>query len=494
MASRIAPHPPPGFNPRGTGPKPRPKPAAPPLPAHVKNPAGNIVSRVTGGTSVSTPTGNLTLNVRGVQQMLRNAGYNITVDGQLGRQTLQALQNWSMQGGHQLTPAETSALHSLAPGAQLPKPVGVSDWNARFGNSPAKVYPKPTNTNASTLVNGNPNADPSGSVNLTAADQLSNMTGTPLSSSLSQFGTLFTPQDAQAMAGQQYDAQIHDAAINAQRDPVQAATNEQDIKDWYGQAINALKAATGQDTAATNAGVSSVNDAAKAVVASLGGSANPGSADAAVAGQNAANTLQAMGVADTQYQNEAAPILQAEAAQQLTNQKARDTMQQQNDQATLANLEGQKGQALTTDQMQLDSSNATLQQARNAMAMQIAQYNNGLTQQGFQNALGLADAKIAAEMNNVKIQDMLASANYNNARAMHYGTPGAALSPSQLTDVAKNVLSGLTQAGMISGNKLAVSPGIANAMASRIAAGYFQGGQVPGGWVNSVLAPYTPAP
>ena len=321
-------------------------------------------------------------------------------------------------------------------------------------------------------------------------------TGSQIPVSDANFGSLFNVDDtANAMAKEQFQPQINEAQLTVNQDPVQAAQNAKDVADWYNQVQSGLGKATASDKAATQAGVDSTQAATQAIVNSLGGSANQGSGEAAAAGQNVSGTLQAMGLAQSNLDSTLAPILEAQAAQQKTNQGNIDRNKLSADKLALSDLQGQEGNAETNAQMQLQSANNSLDQARQNALLQIQQYNNSLAQQKFQNQLGLTDAQIAAEMNGVNIAKGAAESNYYNARAKYYaGGGGGARSASQLNDIQNNILGALVSKGIITGGggqpfKLAqgVTPAQALHAAQNIGSGYgslpqnFLGGTVLGG-------------
>jgi hypothetical protein len=434
--------------------------------------------------------------------MLKGMGYDITVDGKLGPQTLAALDNVSARGG-KLTPAEQTIVNGTdgAKANPVHVGVGVNDWNQRFGNNAAKVFPKVTNSNISQIANGNPNAsvDPQ-SVNLGPLQTaLSAATGKPISGSLANFGTMINPNTAADYATEQYGPQVSMAQFLVNRDPLQSAQDQKDIASWYGQVMGALNTATGRDQAASTAGVSSIKDAASALAASLGGSANLGTPEVAAAGQNGVNTLAAMGQAQSQFQSDMGPILKAEQAQAANNQNNKDAVQAQSDRAQLAALMSQEGAAQATAANQITQENNALSQARNQSAMGIQQYNNTLGQQTLQNILGIDSLQGQLALDGVKT-------NYDNAltaqalaRAGYYagGKNGfSSTSSSALGKLAGSVLAAGTPNGIVDANGkplqgMTRAQAIARATAN--ASVLFPSG-APQGWINTIVtnAGYVP--
>jgi len=381
---------------------PTPKPSAP---LNIQSP----VSRVTGGQTVQTPEGALTLNVRALQSQLKRDGYDITVDGKMGPQTLSALSDYYKSTAKMSPALQQTMMHTQVTGARDPHA-----WNLKYGST-KRLTPMlaPTNTNGkagantSLDANGNPqypSSDPTGTVDLSQTQGLDPNTGTPLSLELAKFGTMIDPSTADAMAGQQYDSQIADARAALAKDPTLAKQHTADIGSWYGQVLGSQKNAAARDSNVYTAAGNSLGDAGQALVASLGGGANAGAGDVAAATADAQGTQGALQTAEDQYNNDLRPLLQNEKADMLLNQTNRDTGQQQTDQQAVDNLLGARGQAKTAAQAQIDQENNALSQARASMGVDIRNANNGLAQQGFNNALALAQAQIAAMMSGLQVK------------------------------------------------------------------------------------------
>ena len=460
-------------------------------------PSGGVPKafRVPGITNTPAAHG---VNVRGLQMFLRHKGFDVTVDGHLGPETKSALRD-AIDKGIMKNPtlAETHLIQGLHGQVLGPKAFDTMIHNA--GRPPFLQHPIDSKGNTAGNAMGGLNAgaaglgsSSSGFVNDKGTTKaLKAATGKAIPSADANFGQMFDVNKmADAMANEQFQPQINDAQLTVNRDPAQAAQNEKDVQDWYNQVLAAQGNAANADTAATNAGVGSINDATKALVASLGGSANQGAGEAAAAGQNGASTLQAIGNSQSGLDQELAPILAAQAAQQKTNQANIDQTKQANDQQMLSDLQGQRGNAETTAQMQLMSANNSLDQARNAALMNILQYNNSLGQQKFQNELGLTDAQIAAAMNGVSMGEKQAQAAYYARRAAGLGS-GSSRSASQLDGISNHLLAELANKGLItggSGTPYKMAPGVKPAQvlhaAQNFAAGY---GSLPNGFLGGTV-------
>lgn len=178
------------------------------------------------------------------------------------------------------------------------------------------------------------------------------------------------------------------------------------IANWYGQVQSSEKTAAGRDQSIANAGSDAMAQAAKGIMASLGGSAMAGSGEIGAMGANDANTMQAIGANDASLAADLAPIFK------LAQAGAKGQTQQQFTQGgnqladELAAAQGQ-GQA--------DKANAL---------MQILQANNQTRQSNFSNEAGLLNTLAGLQISGMNAASMNQYRNIENA--MH------------LSDIAKN--------------------------------------------------------
>lgn len=499
----------PGIIPQGQGGRPIPTkkryngvPGSKSVPKAFQ-PAGRLGNAVQGKDANA-----LHLNVLGLQHFLRNKGYDVTVDGKLGPVTKQALRD-AIQSGviTHASAAQMNAVKGVKGGD-----IGPKAFDRMIGNAGKPPFPQHViGKNGSGVLTGSGSLDPSKGGGGSAGGQAINTgptskaikaaTGAKIPVSDANFGQLFNVDNtAQNMAQEQFQPQINEQQLTVNQDPVQAAQNEKDVADWYNQVTDAQKAAGTQDAAATKAGVDSTNAATQALVQSLGGSANQGAGEAAVAGQNGANTLQAMGQAQAGLDSELAPILAAQAAQQKTNQANLDQQKLSSDQTALQSLQGQEGNAQVGAQMQLQSANNSLDQARQAALENIMQYNNSLSEQKFQNQLGLLTTETAAAMNGVTMAKNQAEANYYqahgnlyNAEARNGGTSGGSgRSASQLNDIQRSLLGALGSKGLIvspSSGVYKLAPGVTPQQVMQFGRQFDAGyGSLPGSFLPSALS------
>lgn len=465
-------------------------------------PTGRVPKAFTPAGSLGRAVSGDVLNIRGLQHFLRNKGFDVNVDGKLGPVTKQALRDAIDKGILQNpTFGEMHAIRGMH--GQVLGPHAFNELVHKGGTAPYLPLVGGKHGPGLLTRNGSVNAGGGGSVGgggQTVNDKgtmqaLKASTGHAIPAADANFGQMFDVNKmAQAMANEQFQPQVNDAQLQVNRDPRQSAQNEADVANWYKQALDAQAKAGQQDQAATQAGVHATDAATQALVQSLGGGANQGSGEVAAAGQNASGTLQALGQAQSNLDSELAPILQAQAAQQRTDQHNIDQTKLENDQQVLRDLQGQRGNAETSAQMQLQSANNSLDQARNQALMGILQYNNSLGQQKFQNELGLTDAQIAAAMNGVGLADKQAQANYYNSRAAYYahgGGGGGSRSASQLNDIQRQLYAALGSKGMIvspSSGVYKLAPGVTPAQALQFSRNFVSSyGSLPGGFVPNTL-------
>lgn len=202
----------------------------------------------------------------------------------------------------------------------------------------------------------------------------------------------------ETMAGLQFDPVIADLAASQQVGGRQNKQNERDIANWYQQVLGSQATAAQRDAAIGRAGEQSVSDATQAIVSSLGGSANQGSGMVGAAGASAANTLDALGVAQDQYNADIRPLLQAEKSGALSRERAMGTGRLHDLAVKLASARGQRGQAQAAAQFQAQEANNQILDNQLQARIGIINANNSVRQQRFNNAFGQEQAKIAASI------------------------------------------------------------------------------------------------
>lgn len=465
------------------------------------------------------------LNVRALQQQLVRAGYKIKVTGQLDPLTKSALKDYLQPNAqHPLSAGleqalggpQTSQLHKSGTTYDIHGARNPGAWNAAHGLNTPPTHTSVPNTPPAAVTNSRStatNTDPSGGARTTASTGsvpyggITSPTERLLPMSLAQFGQMVSPSTAQDIAGAQYDPQIAAAQLQLQLDPGQFAQNLKDITSWYGQVQAAQKTAATNVASMGGSGTGSIGDAAAALAASLGGSANQGAHDIAQSGDIAKGTEAALAQAANTYEQNMGPILAAEGAEQKVNQQNKDATQLLADRSALAALQSSRGQAAQAALAQITGENNSLAQARAQMAASLIGANNSTKQQAFSNNLALLNAEAAAQSMGIDTQQKLAelanTASEIRARSVRNDQPAYAANhpfkyyqqhdPTFLSEVASKAGGSLVDA---QGNKLNITPQQAwNVVSSVYRAHGFN--PVPGtpsynaaqsvlqGWVNS---------
>lgn len=355
------------------------------------------------------------LPVAVIQRRLKKAGYDLVVDGKLGRLTKSALRDymtgprvaqWVKDYGPQLTSL-------LKPGGDIggnnPK-----HWNTQFGTPGTRAQAfkadnQRIDAGGAPIQGPDPMTPPTGSGTVAMGDLLSSLkaaSGDPISEALAGKGiSPLAASYADTLAGAQFDDAIRQLKLEMDRQPRQTEQNKRDITDWFGQVLSSLDTAGERDKAISQAGVSSVQDASKDIIASLGGAANDASAAVGEAGQQGVDTLAALGTAQGEYNADLAPILQNEKAGNLSRQDAIGSQLAHEMASQMLGLKTQRGQAKSNAMMDITRYNNDLASSRLDRLMGIKQYNNSLGQQKFQNELALSDAQMAALMNGMSLND-----------------------------------------------------------------------------------------
>lgn len=338
-----------------------------------------------------------------MQQFLVNHGFQVAQDGVLGAQTKAAALAFrtNHKGG-----AAWSAKNGIGthPGIAPSGPIGP------VGGAPGAV----TGAGAGAAPGS---TDPTS----TAAGAFQQLLNALLSKSGS-VGTTMDPTSFGNAAAASDTAATAADGMQIKQNPLQEAQNQQDISSWYGldpkassfklSVLGRLAQAKTGDAAAATAGSSNVASLAQALASSIGGSANDGSSTVAAAGANDAGTLAALGTANTDYENNMAPLLAAEATGAKSQEKG-------SNQAALLQLLQQRA----ADQGKAVTDRAT------GVASAIGA-NNGVDQQRFADQGNLLStlAQVAAvdpnaaPMKDAELQSII---DENNAKAHAIATGGS---------------------------------------------------------------------
>jgi hypothetical protein len=418
-------------------------------PAGTFTPPGSV--NVPGGGGVSAGV----INAPQIQAFLKAHGYDIKQTGELDKATKLALANFidpnhfnaggalgQALKGYRITGARNPTRWNQANGTPATRSKVVNPFNPATGHSA-----DPPSTAGTVDLRGL-QAPPVGFIDPKFATQIANAT-------------------ADAKDG----TAISDAQLALSHDPTQAAQNEKNISDWYGQVASARKTAAGRDTAISGAGISSMKDALAAIESSLGGSANAGTSSVANTGANSIGTLTALGANEDQYNADLAPLLALEGSSAKASQSARDANTQQLDRQKLTDAQSQRGSDYAS--------------TYGPLLMQILGQNIGYKQTGFTNKLAISQAAEAAQMSGLKA--LLASQKLSTA-PVQKGSFSAA-TPAEINGVKNALLPYI-----IDPTTHKALPGMtaakAAALAAQVAGTYFPQGGVPMGWAQQVVSPY----
>lgn len=365
--------------------------------------------------------------------LLLDAGISKTSQGLTRTKT----NPWREGRGRLKSPYDRWSDADLREGSTLwgvPKPPGTAAVEPKSAPKPKKAPvnkpPKaPRAPAGSTAGAGDAGAGLDGApvVDISGLLKLNPNTSKLLSTSLAGGGAkLFDLSQAGKLAGLQYDAQIQDLATEEVQAPRDTAQQKRDVGAWYGQVLDSLRTAAGRDTAAQKAGVQSVRDATAAIVGSLGGEANQGSALVGAAGADSVGTLSALGTAQDQYNADLDPLLKSERAGALSGVAAAGTARLHDLAVKLAQARGQRGQAEAANRLQLQEQNNNILDNRLKTRLGIVESNNAARQQNFGNAFGIEGSKISAAISGAEIlSDALKSAGGSTPKGWGDLTPSA---------------------------------------------------------------------
>lgn len=440
-----------------------------------------------GGTAdVQGPGGPRPLNVRALQTFLVRKGYQLAVDGKLGRITKSALADY-------LDPSHVGGtLAQALDGTQITGKRNPKNWNILFGakKGPTKPQSKTLDSSGNTTDLSSTSTAPDTLNDATPVDYRSAQATVPdlgyeNPADYAKYGPqLFDVKKlADAYAGEQYDPQIYDTnaqVVNNASDKKQAL---HDIETWMGQVGASQKTAAARDHAISEAGKGSIADIGKSLVASLGGSSNAGSGLVADSAQQGSNLLTALGANQDQYQSDLAPILSLEKAGQMSSADAKFEASKQALLQRLTELKGARGQAVVNRTGELNDKNNAILDSRMNYATHAGEYNDSQRQQGFNNKLALNQAITNSILANARV----ISAN-SNAQAKADKPAKGAFGNSSTSDrqqFASDVLSQITQNG-----KAYLPRSKAIGIAQRIAGIYWPNGGIPNGTgiINNILA------
>jgi hypothetical protein len=195
---------------------------------------------------------------------------------------------------------------------------------------------------------------------------------------------------ADALAGVQFDAPIHDIKSLIDRLGPQNAQAINDLSHWFGNVSQLNAQAGARSGQIANEVAGNQDQAVQGLMAALGGGANPANQNIAALEANDSGYQRVLGGIQQQYHANMDPILAGAEANAKEREQRLNLTQMQDYQLQLADLLGQRGQAKATNQLEVDK------------------YNNELAQQWFQNKLAKLNANLGAQAAGVDMQAKLA--------------------------------------------------------------------------------------
>lgn len=368
-------------------------------------------------------SGGQTQSVKQLQQMLRNKGYNIAVDGVRGTQT-----NAAIAAYHQGISAKAWNARSAHAGAKS----GSGGAMPQPGRGGKATPPRRTVAGRGTNIHGN-------------AVQAANAAtaGTALDSGGGSSSTSYEEQ-ARQLAEQEFGPQI--AYIQAQQAAARLAAQQQiaGIKQTYGD-IGNTATNIGQQTQQSDAALlAAQQEANQGMVNLFGGPGANGPAGEAAAFADINNAaLQQAAAADQSYTKNLVPIIATQgaeagqAAQNAANASDADYA------AQVAELQGRKGAAYTSHLMDIQSAAADAQQKQDALDLarqlapaKIAKANADAKLATFKAGNAPAEARMKAKQFGMSVQRWNASLAQTRART-------AQIKAKMAADAAKNANGGI---------------------------------------------------
>ncbi len=252
--------------------------------------------------------------------------------------------------------------------------VGVAGSDPRGGNGQTSG----TGGNTPPKTPKTPKAPPKG------PDPFSKFLGNP------NTGKLQDPATADALAGLQYDAQIHDARTQLADQGAQGQQDLADISHWYTQIQDANNRAAVANQAQVAQSAGAQDNVTQSLMDAIGGSANSSAGAVAAQGAGQSAAMRQLGLLQQQYQSNLGTALDSQQAGQMSAQQALISQGAQQIHQTIQDLLGQRGQAVVQNGQTIDA------------------FNNSVSGQNYQNRIAKLEAILAAHttMGNQRLQGL----------------------------------------------------------------------------------------
>lgn len=358
------------------------------------------LGKLTGGDLQTGADGQTTTRVQRVkqiQQLLRNHGYQVKVDGIAGNQTNSALKDFHSS---QPNSKAWNAGHGMGTSSVV-DPNKVGSYSPGGSTNPADtVNPSnnpPSNNSGITPADLKAMKDPKGLIN--AAKYLVDPAAYGQSVGNSQFGSQIT-------AAQQ-------AIKDAQASADMSQTN---LGKWFGDASSLAASGAKAVQATDKAAIANQGKAGSALLAAFGGNAGAGGAGIAETAQNGVNSLSDLMASHGAFDNMLGGLISAQGATAKSQQAASDTKSMNDIKATLSGLIAQKAAAI-----QAATSQGRQQNLQNIISVNGA--NNATRAAALNQYITQAELPGNIAMSKLKTAKTIADINKSNALAGKDGTP-----------------------------------------------------------------------
>lgn len=395
-------------------------------------------------------------SVKQVQQILRNHGYNITVDGIEGPQTESALSNYHSSSGN--AKAWNTAVEG-GKGSPAVKPSASTDYTPPAGRvAQAAGGGKPPASTKTTAPAGQ-----------TLEQLIAGATGNQLNPS---DYTVNPGKFGAAEAAAQYNPQISAGQLGIKQATAQDKVNMADLGKWFGDAASLTASGAKQSAADYKSAEVDQNAAGKGILAAFGGNAGAGGQSIANTGNIASGALAQEAANTGSFDQMMKGMVGTLGASTKHTQQTADTTNIATMRQALTSLIAAKANALFTDtntgkqqnlQTILGINNANSSQKAAAVNQAIAEAElpgnlalQGLKQDNYKSEIGSRDQASQNASTALYLKRIMDSASLKHTgaeiNALHARTTGSGkslYSNATLTDIlgVRSYLAGAIKAG-----------------------------------------------
>jgi hypothetical protein len=344
-----------------------------------------------------------------IQQILRNHGYDIAVDGVPGPQTESALKDFHSSNGDSQKWNRANVHTQPLKSGTTSVPTGKSDTTA---TTTAKTTYKPVASRNTSGAGSSGSGSGSGGGGSTSS---SDIMQTILKAMNDKTGMLdpkayeTNPQKyGQATANATYNPQINAAKLAISQAVKQGKINIADLTKWFGAAENIAKTGAAAAHTQMQADQKGNTAAATAILNSFGGNAGAGGTSLANTAQNDSTQLASQAESTDAFNNMLKGLISTQAASAKTTQQNMDNASIADIRNTLSSLIGAKANELTKDTA--DAKNQNL-----SNLVSITNANNSLSANNLNRAITLAELPGTLDASNLGNAYKQSEIDKNNA-------------------------------------------------------------------------------